>query len=58
MLAAEYGHETVVKLLLAKDGVNLDSNEKFDESPLSLAAEYGHEAGGKAFTSREKAIKI
>ena len=41
--AAEYGYEEVVKLLLAKDDVDLDSrNDRFGRTPLSWAAENGH----------------
>ena len=40
--AAGRGHETVVKLLLAKDGVDPDSKDWLGRTPLSWAAE--HEA--------------
>ncbi|KAJ5624425.1 ankyrin repeat-containing protein [Penicillium lagena] len=39
-LAAEHGHEAVVKLLLETDGVDADSNRGEDRTPLSFAAEY------------------
>ena len=44
-LAAENGHEAVVKLLLAKDGVDPNSKDKFSGgTPLLWAAVKGHEA--------------
>ena len=42
--AASSGHEAVVKLLLATDGVEADAKDKDDQTPLSLAAFSGHEA--------------
>ena len=42
--AAENGHEAVVKLLLAKDGVDPDSRIGLVGRRLSWAAENGHEA--------------
>ena len=42
--AAENGHEAVVKLLLAKDGVDPDSKDRYGQTPLSWAAGNGHEA--------------
>jgi ankyrin repeat protein len=38
LLAAENGYEAVVKLLLAKAGVSLDSKDSDSRTPLSLAA--------------------
>ena len=42
--AAENGHEAVVKLLLARDGVDPESKDNSGRTPLSWAAEKGHEA--------------
>ncbi|KAI9782389.1 MAG: hypothetical protein M1839_005262 [Geoglossum umbratile] len=43
--AAEKGHETVVKLLLATEQVDLDSKDSsYGQTPLSWAAGDGHEA--------------
>jgi ankyrin repeat protein len=42
--AAEKGHEAVVKLLLAKDGVDSDSKDCEGRTPLSIAARRGHSA--------------
>jgi ankyrin repeat protein len=35
--------------LLAKDGVDSDSQDRYDRTPLSYAAENGHEAVVKLF---------
>jgi ankyrin repeat protein len=43
-LAARNGHEVVVTLLLATEGVNPDSQDSNGRTPLSWAARYGHEA--------------
>jgi ankyrin repeat protein len=43
-LAAEKGHEAVVKLLLANDDVDPDSKDIYGRTPLSWAARSGHEA--------------
>jgi hypothetical protein len=44
-LAARYGHEAVVRLLLDTGKVDVDSTDKKDgRTPLSWAAECGHEA--------------
>lgn len=40
-LAAENGHEMVVKLLLATDGVDLESADDTGETPLTWAAGAG-----------------
>ena len=42
-LAAENGHEAVVKLLVEK-GADLESKDRDGQTPLSLAAMNGHEA--------------
>jgi ankyrin repeat protein len=42
--AAWNGHEAVVKLLLATDGVDPDFKGTYGRTPLSWAAERGHEA--------------
>jgi hypothetical protein len=43
--AADGGHDAVVKLLLANDGVDPDSKDtKYGRTPLSWAAEGGHDA--------------
>jgi ankyrin repeat protein len=43
-LAARNGREAVVKLLLAKGGVDPDSKDKVGRTPLSRATEEGHDA--------------
>jgi ankyrin repeat protein len=41
-LAAENGHEAVVKMLLAKDGIDPDSKDKCGQTPLRWAVNSGH----------------
>jgi ankyrin repeat protein len=54
LLAARDGHETVVKLLLAKEGVDPDSRDsKYGQTPLSWAAENGHEAVVKLMLAKD-----
>ncbi|KIW15313.1 hypothetical protein PV08_05358 [Exophiala spinifera] len=43
MWAAEYGHEGVVKLLIANNEIDIDSENSQRRTPLSFAAELGHE---------------
>jgi ankyrin repeat protein len=43
-LAAENGHEAVAKLLLAKDGVDVNFKDKDGRTPLWYTAGNGHEA--------------
>ena len=43
-LAAWYGHEAAVKLLLATGKVDINSKNSNGSTPLSLAAGHGHEA--------------
>ena len=43
LIAAQRGHEEVVKLLLERIEVNADSMDKDNQSPLSYAAAGGHE---------------
>ena len=43
-LAAENGHEAVVKLLLDKNADVESKDDEHGQTPLSLAAENGHEA--------------
>ncbi len=39
--AVRNGHSEIVKLLLEKEGVDVDSKGKYGSTPLSLAAEIG-----------------
>jgi ankyrin repeat protein len=41
MCAAMGGHHEIVKLLLATDGINLNSMDTHGDTPLSLAAWFG-----------------
>jgi hypothetical protein len=45
--AAGSGHETVVKLLLAKDGVGFNSKDIYGRTPLWWAAKFGREGVAK-----------
>jgi ankyrin repeat protein len=49
------GYKAVVKLLLAKDGVDPDSD---GQTPLSWAAENGHKAVVKLLESRDGPVFI
>jgi len=42
-LAAHYGHEEVVKILLAREEVNPDKPDDYGRTPLLSAAQNGHE---------------
>ena len=43
-LAAEYGQEAVVRLLIKRDGVDINTKDNEEKTPLIWAAENGHEA--------------
>ncbi|KAL8901819.1 MAG: hypothetical protein Q9207_005011 [Kuettlingeria erythrocarpa] len=51
--AAQRGHEAVVKLLLARDDVEVDWEDKQGQTPLSWAAQDGHEAVVKLLLARD-----
>ena len=42
--AAEFGHESIVQMLLKRGGVDLNGKDRRTDTPLSLAAKQGHEA--------------
>ena len=43
--AAEYGHEPVVRMLIEREEVDINSKDnRYEKTPLSWAAEKGHEA--------------
>lgn len=46
-------YKEVVKLLLAKDGVNPDFKHKDNGTPLSWAAENGHETAVKLLLAKK-----
>ena len=54
ILAAEAGHEQVVKILLGREEVNPDKPNKGDRTPLSYAAGYGHQGVVKILLGREE----
>ncbi|RYP63833.1 hypothetical protein DL769_006845 [Monosporascus sp. CRB-8-3] len=41
--AAQKGHKAIVKLLLAKSGIDPDSKDEYGQTPLSWAAANGHD---------------
>ena len=43
-LAAEYGHESIVQMLIKRDDVDINAKDNHERTPLSLAAMDGHEA--------------
>ena len=51
--AAEYGHESVVRLLIERDSVDINSKDGFGQAPLSMAAENGHEAVVRLLIERD-----
>jgi ankyrin repeat protein len=56
-LAAENGHEAVVRLLLATTGVDPDLRDSDGRTPLSRAAQKGHEAVVKLLLAQERVKK-
>jgi ankyrin repeat protein len=52
-LAAENGHEAVVKLLLSKDSVDPDTKDKHGWTPLLWAAANGHKAVAKLLLAED-----
>jgi ankyrin repeat protein len=51
--AAERGHDAVVNLLLAQDGVDADFKSSYGRTPLSMAAANGHEAVVKLLLAQD-----
>jgi ankyrin repeat protein len=51
--AAEMGHESVVKMLLARDDVKADSKDDYGRTPLFAAADMGHEEVVKLLVARK-----
>ena len=43
-MAAEKGHEAVVRLLIERHDVDIDAKDSKGNTPLSVAAENGHKA--------------
>src|SRR3984957_9982541 len=52
-IAAQHGHEAVVRRLLMRDDVDINSKDSIDETPLSWAAMYGDETVVKLFLARD-----
>ena len=51
--AAEYGHENIVRMLIAQNNVDINSSDsKYGKTPLLWAAEKGHEAVTRLLTER------
>ncbi|KAI9795169.1 MAG: hypothetical protein M1816_000191 [Peltula sp. TS41687] len=57
-LAAERGHEAVVKLLLERNDVRSNSKDKSGRTPLSWAAEKGHDAVVKLLLAHNVKISL
>ncbi|KAL7275241.1 hypothetical protein RUND412_001829 [Rhizina undulata] len=51
--AASNGREAIVKLLLEKEGVDINYKNQNDETPLWAAVSYGNEAVVKLFLEKE-----
>jgi ankyrin repeat protein len=51
--AAEMGHDSVVKMLLARDDVKADSKDDYGRTPLFAAADMGHEEVVKLLVTRK-----
>ncbi|KAL9071941.1 MAG: hypothetical protein Q9161_003873 [Pseudevernia consocians] len=54
--AAAEGQEVIVKLLLSRDDVVVNSQGRYYQTPLSLAAERGHEIIVKLLLSRDDVV--
>ena len=52
--AAAKGHETVAKLLLAKDGVDPDYEDGFGQTPLCMAVDNGNETVVKLLLTQSR----
>ena len=52
-LAAEGGFQRVVRSLLAKEGIDINSKNEDKKTPLALAAELGHEAAVKLLLAKD-----
>ena len=52
-LAAEAGHEAVIRLLLERDDINVNSEDRSDCTPLSWAIRTGHEAVAELILERD-----
>jgi ankyrin repeat protein len=46
-LAADKGHDAIVKMLLDTGQVDADSQDKHGRTPLSFASDHGHDAIAK-----------
>ena len=52
--AAEYGHVSIVEMLIKRGDVNINSRDKeYGQTPLSWAAKKGHEAVVRMLTERD-----
>ena len=51
--AAENGHEAVVRLLIERDGININAKDRWGRTALTWAAEEGHEAVVRLLVERE-----
>jgi ankyrin repeat protein len=50
--AAENGHKAAIRLLMARADVEINSRDKYDQTPLSRAAENGYKAAVRLLLAR------
>ena len=55
--AAEFGHESIVQMLLKRGGVDLNDKDSRWDTPLTLAAKQGHEAIVRLLVERDDVDK-
>ena len=52
-VAAQSGHEAIVRLLIRREDIEINSKDNFEQTPLSYAARSGHEAIVRLLIGRE-----
>ena len=56
--AAQYGHGSIVQMLIEKDDVDINTKDIFGMTPLSAAAEMGHDAVARQLIQRGDVERI